>query len=94
MFILTVSSSEWAKEGFECADALIFCCAAGIAVRAIAPYVCDKTKDPAVIVMDEAGKNVIPLLSGHIGGGVREAEKIANLIGANCVMTTASDVSG
>ena len=85
---------SFVKENFQKGNILIFIGAAGIAVRAIAPYIEDKTKDPAVIVIDEAGMNVIPLLSGHIGGGVREAKRIAELIGANCVVTTASDVSG
>ncbi|MBO4911503.1 MAG: precorrin-3B C(17)-methyltransferase [Butyrivibrio sp.] len=85
---------SFVKDNFQKGNILIFIGAAGIAVRAIAPYIEDKTKDPAVIVIDEAGMNVIPLLSGHIGGGVREAKRIAELIGANCVVTTASDVSG
>ena len=52
---LTVSCSEWAGEGFKDADALVFCCAAGIAVRAIAPWVKDKTTDPAVVATDVNG---------------------------------------
>lgn len=88
------SLDDFVKDSFRQGNVLIFVGAAGIAVRAIAPYIEDKTKDPAVIVIDEEGKNVIPLLSGHIGGGVREAKKISELLGANLVVTTASDVSG
>ena len=88
------SLDDFVKDSFRQGNVLIFVGAAGIAVRAIAPYIEDKTKDPAVIVIDEEGRNVIPLLSGHIGGGVREAKKITELLGANLVVTTASDVSG
>lgn len=88
------SLDDFVKDSFRQGNVLIFVGAAGIAVRAIAPYIEDKTKDPAVIVIDEEGRNVIPLLSGHIGGGVREAKKISELLGANLVVTTASDVSG
>ena len=69
--------AEWTKMYFPVADALIYIGAAGIAVRAIAPVVKDKTADPAVVVMDEAGRHVIPLLSGHIGGANALAEQIA-----------------
>ena len=65
---LTVPVQEWAGQSFDTCDTLIFVGAAGIAVRAIAPFVRDKRTDPAVIVVDERGKFCISLLSGHIGG--------------------------
>lgn len=75
-------------------DALIFICAVGIAVREIAPHVKDKTKDPAVLATDDRGQYVIPLLSGHIGGANALAKRVAALIGAIPVITTATDVNG
>ena len=53
---------------FDWADAMIFVGSCGIAVREIAPHVKDKQTDPAVICLDELGRFVISLLSGHIGG--------------------------
>lgn len=77
----------------EC-SALIFVCSCGIAVRAIAPYVKSKTTDPAVLVMDDMGRFVIPILSGHIGGANALAVKIAELTGAVLAATTATDIRG
>lgn len=85
---------EWTEKYFREADALLYIGAAGIAVRAIAPYVRDKTADPAVLVMDEAGQHVIPLLSGHIGGANELAKQVASLTGAESVITTATDLRG
>lgn len=78
---------------FEDYEAIIFIMATGIVVRSIAPWINDKTKDPAVIVVDDAGKNVISLLSGHLGGANALALQIAEWIQAHPVITTSSDVN-
>lgn len=88
------SLGEWTKEQFYSRDALIFIGAAGIAVRAIAPYVKDKTSDPAVVVMDDAGRFSISLLSGHLGGANDLAGEAAAAVGAQPVITTATDSHG
>lgn len=74
-------------------DALIFIGACGIAVRAIAPLVASKTQDPAVIVMDEEGRHVISLLSGHIGGANDLARRLAGFTGGEAIITTATDIN-
>lgn len=90
----TDSVGDWTLKHFEQADALIYVGAVGIAVRAIAPYLKDKMTDPAVLAVDEQGHFVISLLSGHVGGANRLTERIADMIGAQSVVTTASDVQG
>ncbi len=77
----------------ECKN-LIFIMATGIVVRTIAPLLKDKRTDPAVIVLDEKGRYAISLLSGHLGGANKLAGEIADLLGAQAVITTASDVQG
>ena len=78
---------------FEWADAMVFVGSTGIAVREIAPFVKDKRTDPAVISMDELGTFVIPLLSGHIGGANELALKLAEVLEATPVITTATDIN-
>ena len=75
-------------------DRIVFIGAAGIAVRYMAPFVADKRKDPAVVVIDPVGRYVIPLLSGHLGGANAYAVKLAKAMGAEAVLTTASDSLG
>ena len=85
---------EWTGEQFECQDGIIFVGAAGIAVRAIAPYLKDKMTDPAVVVVDEQGTFAVSLLSGHVGGANELAGLVAEILGAVPVITTATDVNG
>ncbi len=85
---------DWTRQHFNEADALLYIGACGIAVRAIAPHVKDKTTDPAVLVMDEQGLHIIPILSGHIGGANALAGELALKTGATPVITTATDLRG
>lgn len=79
---------------FQWADLIVFVGSTGMAVRAIAPWVQDKKTDPGVIVVDEAGHFAISLLSGHIGGANLETRILAQRLGAQSVITTATDING
>lgn len=87
------SHKEAFFEAFNNYDVLIAVMAVGIVVRGIAPHLRDKSKDPAVVVVDEKGKFVISLLSGHIGGANEVAIELAEKIKATPVITTASDLN-
>lgn len=86
------SIADFVGKWFYQVDAVLFICATGIAVRSIAPYIIHKSKDPAVLVMDERGEYCISLLSGHMGGSNFLTKKIADLTGAIPVITTATDM--
>lgn len=88
------SLGEWTGRAFERFDGLLFIGAAGIAVRAAAPFLRGKERDPAVVVMDEQGRFVIPLLSGHLGGANGLARRLAGLTGGQAAITTATDGRG
>lgn len=88
-----ISLQAWTENAFSKAQVLIFVGAAGIAVRAIAPFVQDKFKDPAVLVVDEKGTYVIPVLSGHVGGANAYALQLAEKLQAQAVITTATDIN-
>lgn len=88
------SGPKHLAEDFTSMDGLVFISASGIAVRLIAPLIQSKHTDPAVIVLDDAGRFTISLLSGHLGGANALAEKIADLLGNTAVITTASDNRG
>lgn len=88
------SLAKWTEEAFNAYDALVFVGAVGIAVRAVAPHLKSKAKDPAVVAVDECGRFAVPVVSGHLGGANDLARAISKICGAVPVITTATDVNG
>ena len=83
---------EWTKQRMMEGNAILFIGACGIAVRAIAPHLSDKLHDVPVLVMDETGQYVIPILAGHVGGANELARYLAAVMEAEAVITTATDL--
>ena len=82
------------KDIFNEYDCILGIMAAGIMVRNTCELIKNKIEDPAILVMDDKGKHVISLLSGHFGGANDIALKIAEISGSKPVITTATDVHG
>ena len=85
--------SETLRHKFNQYSGHIFIMSTGIVVRVIAPLVKSKLEDPAVVVVDDQANHAISLLSGHLGGANALTLKIAHIIGADPVITTATDVN-
>ncbi len=81
------------RQQWQSGNKLVFIMAAGIVIRTVAPLLADKRRDPAVVVIDEAGKHVVSLLGGHLGGANALACEIAEMLDILPVITTASDVA-
>ncbi len=73
---------------------IIFLFSMGVVVRILAPHLRGKHVDPAVVVVDQGGHFAVAVLSGHLGGANELAQRVADAIGAQAVITTASDVQG
>lgn len=74
----------------EC-DLVVSHLALGATARILAPLLADKTTDPGVVVVDEAGRFAVPLVGGHAGGANDLARRVAEATGGTAVLTTATD---
>lgn len=82
------------REAMENSKGVIFISSTGIAVRAIAPFIQGKDKDPGIVVVDLSSKYAINILSGHLGGGNNLTFKVAEILDSQPIVTTATDNMG
>lgn len=85
--------SSWSRENFHKFDGHVYIMSIGIVYRVIAPLIRDKYRDPAVVVIDDANRFSIAVLSGHEGGANNLAFKTAQILDNQPVVTTASDTN-
>lgn len=90
--VKSIGLKDITEKLFQCCSGIIFLSSTGIAVRAIANYVKDKTKDPGIVVVDSSGNYSISLLSGHLGGGNSLAKEVSIILSNQCIVTTATDI--
>ncbi|MGG7165390.1 cobalt-precorrin 5A hydrolase [Clostridium ihumii] len=89
--VKTLGLNNVCKEAMTYYEAVIFISSTGIAVRGIAPFIKSKDKDPAVVVVDNSSKYAISLLSGHLGGANKLTTLVSEILGAEAIITTATD---
>lgn len=82
------------REAWSSCDAIVAFLATGAVVRLVAPLLGDKATDPGVVVVDEAARHAVALLGGHAGGANALAVDVAAVLGAEPVITTATDATG
>jgi cobalt-precorrin 5A hydrolase / precorrin-3B C17-methyltransferase len=82
------------REGWGTTDAFVLVCATGIAVRVVGPLLGEKTRDPAVVCVDDGGRFAVALCGGHARGANDVTREVAALLGAVPVVTTATDAAG
>lgn len=92
--VFFTSLADRVRSSFPLYSGHVFVAATGIVVRVIAPLLASKTRDPAVLAVDQRGRFVISLLSGHLGGANALTHEVAKELGAVPVITTATDVEG
>lgn len=85
---------EITKAAMKNSTGIIFISSTGIAVRAIAPFLEGKEKDPGVVVVDLSCKYAINIISGHLGGGNELTLKVSEILNTIPIITTASDNLG
>ncbi|GGO49864.1 precorrin-3B C(17)-methyltransferase [Streptomyces lasiicapitis] len=74
----------------ECEQVVCFL-ATGAVVRLAAPLLAGKAVDPGVVCVDEGGRFAVALLGGHAGGANALARAVGEVLGAEPVITTATD---
>ncbi|MFE2531787.1 precorrin-3B C(17)-methyltransferase [Streptomyces sp. NPDC059371] len=82
------------RRAFAECDQLVCFLATGAVVRLVAPLLSDKGADPGVVCVDEAGRFAVSLVGGHAGGANELAREVGELLGAEPVVTTATDAVG
>ncbi|MFJ7180755.1 precorrin-3B C(17)-methyltransferase [Streptomyces massasporeus] len=79
------------RTAFAQCEQLVCFLATGAVVRLVAPLLSGKTEDPGVVCVDEGGRFAVSLLGGHAGGANDLAREVGDLLGAEPVVTTATD---
>ncbi|WP_326723985.1 precorrin-3B C(17)-methyltransferase [Streptomyces sp. NBC_00243] len=88
------SVGDAVRRAFGECDQVVCFLATGAVVRLVAPLLSDKESDPGVVCVDEAGRFAVSLVGGHGGGANELAREVGELLGAEPVVTTATDSVG
>jgi cobalt-precorrin 5A hydrolase/precorrin-3B C17-methyltransferase len=88
------SAASAVRERWGSVDGFVLFLATGAAVRIVAPLLNDKSRDPAVVCVDEGGRHAVALVGGHAGGANALARQVGGLLDVEPVLTTATDSTG